>query len=173
MRYIGYGLLIILLTSGCVRRVRHIPVETEPVTHQNNTESNTAKTHAGTGRLYDTTRTEHKYKLKPEPYSVGSKEKDPELLGSQGTIREADRPQEIDTPTEADKPQEANKPIVTAISQPTVTSPVPSTALASTMNRQECVSMIGAAKFERYSKRFGGEDGAIKRCAILKKLKRG
>ena len=161
MRYIGYGLLIILLTSGCVRRVRHIPVETEPVTHQNNTESNTAKTHAGTGRLYDTTRTEHKYKLKPEPYSVGSKEKDPELLGSQGTIQEAD------------KPQEANKPIVTAISQPTVTSPAPSTALASTMNRQECVSMIGAAKFERYSKRFGGEDGAIKRCAILKKLKRG
>lgn len=155
--------------SGCVRRVRHIPIESVSVVHQNKTKpkTTTTTTRTGTGRLYDTTRTEHKYKLKPEPYSVGSKEKDPELLGLQGTIQNTDKPQKIDQPIEA------NNPIETAVSQPAVTSPAPSTALASSMNKQECISMIGAAKFERYSKRFGGEIGAIKRCAILKKLKQG
>ncbi len=149
MRYIGYGLLIVLLMSGCVRRFRHIPMESEPIADQNETEPE------ATGTLYDTTRTEHKYKLKPEPYSVGSKEKDPELLGPQGTIQKSDKPTEI------------------AAGKPTATPQTPSTTLASTMNKQECISMIGVIKFKRYSKRFGGESGAIKRCAILKKLKKG
>ncbi len=149
MRYIGYGLLIILLMSGCVRRFRHIPMEPAPIVDQNETEPR------ATGTLYDTTRTENKYKLKPEPYSVGSKEKDPELLGPQRTIHKIDKPTE------------------TAASQPVTAPQTPTKTLTSTMNKEECISMIGAVKFERYSKRFGGESGAIKRCAILKKLKRG
>ena len=156
LKYLGYGIIVILLTSGCVRRVRHIPIEVEtakPVIEQQN------KTQP-TGTLYDTTRTEHKYKLKPEPYSIGSKEKDPELLGPERTIEE--------TTT-----QESATPVGVASAQPTVTAPAPTPAapvLATTMSRGECISMIGADKFERYSKRFGGESGAIKRCTILKKL---
>jgi len=162
LKYCGYGLLVIGLTSGCVRRVRHIPIEqAAPVTHKNKTtQSGTKAVHHGT--LYDTTRTEHKYKLKPEPYSIGSKEKDPELLGPERTIEE--------TTT-----QESATPVEVASAQPTVTAPAPTPAapvLATTMSRGECISMIGADKFERYSKRFGGESGAIKRCTILKKLGR-
>jgi len=147
LKYFGYGVLIVLLTSGCVRRVRHIPIE--PIADENET------TPVSTGTLYDTSRTEHKYKLKPEPYSVSSKEKDPELLGPQRTLNTSDHVTE------------------TVVSQPTSTTPAPAKKSATAMTKSECVSMIGATKFERYSKRFGGDTGAIKRCAILKKLKRG
>jgi len=141
MRYLVYGLLALLLMSGCVRRVRHIPVE--PTVDENATRP--------TGTLYDTSRTEAKYNLKPEPYSVSSNEKDPELLGPQRTI---------------EKKKEETTTVAT-------TAPIkkPAPKLSTSMSRSECISMIGQAKFDRYSKRFGGEAGAIKRCAILKKLK--
>ncbi len=144
MKYITYGIFILLFMSGCVRRVHHIPIES--AADQNDTNI--------TGTLYDTTHTEARYNLKPEPYSVGSKEKDPELLGPQRTLKE---------PTQT---------MQTATSQPVTTS-VSGGKSSAGMSKSECVSMIGRAKFDRYSKRFGGESGAIKRCAILKKLKRG
>ena len=146
MRYIGFGIVVLLLMSGCVRRVRHIPME--PL---ENNETNIT-THTGT--LYDTSQTEAKYNLKPEPYSVGSKEKDPELLGPQRTI-------ETEKVTASDTTQ-------VSTSAP---SKVSGSTLSASMSKSECISMIGQAKFDRYSKRFGGESGAIKRCAILKKLK--
>ena len=153
MKYLGLGLLIILLMSGCVRRVRHIPME--PL-ENNETEV--------TGTLYDTSQTEARYNLKPEPYSVSSKEKDPELLGPQRTIEPT---KEVSTVT-ATQPTTVTPPV----SSPTTPKPVASKpTLTASMSKSECISMIGQAKFDRYSKRFGGESGAIKRCAILKKLK--
>ncbi len=144
MRVIGYGLLILFLASGCVRRVHHIPME--PVVDENETKP--------TGTLYDTTRTEARYSLKPEPYSVGSKQKDPELLGPQRTVQASGQPTQVVTSLPAKTPASTPK-------------------LQTNMSKSECISLIGQTKFERYSKRFGGEAGALKRCAILKKLKRG
>ena len=140
--------------SGCIRRVRHIPVEPPPPPHKDT--NNTVPPPITKRRLYDTSRTEAKYNLKQEPYSVGSKQKDPELLGPQRTIEKTKTETSIHVVTA----QPASKP-----SAPTKTT-------ASLMTKEECISMIGNAKFERYSKRFGGESGAIKRCALLKKLKR-
>ena len=141
MRYIGYGLLIVLLMSGCARRIRYFSSE---YTDVNETEQPTEE-------LY-VQGTEEKYNLKPEPFSIDSNKKDPELLGPQSTIK-----------------REIRK-------EPEVTGATPahstSTNKASSMTKSECISMIGGDKFERYSKRFGGESGAIKRCAILKRLKR-
>ena len=139
MRYVGFGLVVLLLMSGCVRRVRHIPMEEMLENNETNI----------TGTLYDTSQTEAQYNLKPEPYSVSSKEKDPELLGPQQTVEVA--PESVATVTTEPKK--------------------PSTSTAASMTKSECISMTGATKFARYSKRFGGESGAIKRCAILKKLK--
>jgi hypothetical protein len=154
MKYLGFGLLIILLMSGCVRRVRHIPME--PL---ENNETNV------TGTLYDTSQTEARYNLKPEPYSVSSNEKDPELLGPQRTIEPTKEVPTVAATTET--------PTVTApVSNPSTPKPAtPKPTLSSSMSKSECISMIGQAKFDRYSKRFGGESGAIKRCTILKKLK--
>jgi len=129
--------------SGCVRRVSQIPLDSA--------DSNDTKP---TGTLYDTSQTEAKYHLTPEPYSVSSNEKDPELLGPQRTIT---KPKD-ETTVQVSTVESINKP---------------SASIRSSMTKDECISMIGRTKFERYSKRFGGESGAIKRCAILKKLKKG
>ena len=40
------------------------------------------------------------------------------------------------------------------------------------MNKAECVTMIGEAKFERYTQMFGGEAAAIKRCAMIRAMKK-
>ncbi len=149
------GILILLLMSGCVRRVRHIPIEPEPIETVENNKTATRPV----GRLYNTTRTESKYNLKPEPYSVGSNQKDPELLGPQRTIDVAKPTVAVATADTIEKPK--------SVTETTTTSSKLS------MSRDECISMIGQAKFDRYSKRFGGEAGAIKRCLILKKLQRG
>lgn len=139
MKYFAYGVLVLLLMDGCVRHVRHIPIES--LVDQNDTNT--------TGALYDTTQVEEKYNLKPEPYSIGSKAKDPELLEPQRISKNHDQSTR------------------TAVSHPARTSNF------SGVTKSECISMIGQEKFDRFSKRFGGEASTIKRCAILKKLKRG
>ena len=48
------------------------------------------------------------------------------------------------------------------------TSTIASTA--HTMNKEECVSMIGQVKFDKYTQMFGDEASSIKRCAMLKAM---
>ncbi len=38
------------------------------------------------------------------------------------------------------------------------------------MNREECISMIGQEKFDKYTQMFGNEASSIKRCAMLKAM---
>jgi len=40
-----------------------------------------------------------------------------------------------------------------------------------TVSRDECISMIGQEKFDKYTRMLGGESGAIKRCAMLRSMK--
>jgi hypothetical protein len=47
---------------------------------------------------------------------------------------------------------------------------VPTIATTNTMNKEECVSMIGQAKFDKYTQMFGNEASSIKRCAMLKAM---
>ncbi len=44
-------------------------------------------------------------------------------------------------------------------------------ATSSTMGKAECVSMLGQAKFEKYTQMFGSEAASIKRCKMLKAMK--
>lgn len=39
-----------------------------------------------------------------------------------------------------------------------------------TMTKEECISMIGEEKFNKYTEMFSGEEAAIKRCTILKAM---
>ena len=41
---------------------------------------------------------------------------------------------------------------------------------ANTMSKEECVSMIGQIKFDKYTQMFGNEASSIKRCAMLKAM---
>ena len=41
---------------------------------------------------------------------------------------------------------------------------------SNTMSKEECVNMIGQAKFDKYTQMFGNEASSIKRCAMLKSM---
>lgn len=38
----------------------------------------------------------------------------------------------------------------------------------SVMNKDECISLIGQERFDKYAQMFGGDSGAIKRCKMIK-----
>jgi len=40
------------------------------------------------------------------------------------------------------------------------------------MDKPQCIAMIGEAKFNRYTEMFGSEAAAIKRCAMIQAMKR-
>jgi len=40
----------------------------------------------------------------------------------------------------------------------------------SAMTNEECISMIGQERFEKYAQMFGGDAGALKKCKMLKAL---
>ncbi len=47
-----------------------------------------------------------------------------------------------------------------------------STSTLQSMTREECISMISQEKFDRYTAMFGSEASSIKRCAMLKAMKK-
>jgi len=49
----------------------------------------------------------------------------------------------------------------------TLTAESPS---VSAMTNEECISMIGQEKFDKYAQMFGGDTGALKKCKMLKAL---
>jgi PBP1b-binding outer membrane lipoprotein LpoB len=51
----------------------------------------------------------------------------------------------------------------TAVTTATQTAP---------MSRAECIAMIGEAKFDRYTQMFGSEAAAIKRCMMIRAMKK-
>ncbi len=50
--------------------------------------------------------------------------------------------------------------------------PIASATPALSMNKTECIAMIGETKFERYTQMFGSEAAAIKRCAMIRAMKK-
>ncbi len=60
------------------------------------------------------------------------------------------------------------KPVTVAQTDSTeVATSVPA---ASNMGKGECISMIGQAKFDKYTQMLGDEASAIKRCKMLKAM---
>jgi hypothetical protein len=57
--------------------------------------------------------------------------------------------------------------------EPEVTKPVDTTPVVATesMSKEECIGMIGQAKFDKYTQMLGSEAAAIKRCVLLKSMK--
>ena len=60
------------------------------------------------------------------------------------------------------------KPVTVAKADSTETA-TPS-ASTNNMGRNECISMIGQAKFDKYTQMLGDEASAIKRCKMLKAM---
>ena len=54
---------------------------------------------------------------------------------------------------------------------PTLTHTTTNTTMPA-MTKEMCISMIGQEKFDRYTTMLGSEDSSIKRCAILKAIRK-
>jgi len=132
------SLIALLLATGC-SGVHNIQVPEE--------EGNwvTESGMSDPSRMY-TRHEEEKYVIKPEPYSLSSKKKDPELLGPQRTYQAGNTPSQS-------------------------SSAAPRRRSRAGMSKASCISMIGQAKYNSYVKKYGGEKGALRRCLILKRLK--
>jgi hypothetical protein len=56
---------------------------------------------------------------------------------------------------------ESKKPVVKKVAKK-------STPSTTKMTQQECISLIGQERFDKYAQMFGGDSGAIKRCKMIK-----
>jgi len=132
------SIFALLLMGGCSSyRTIQVPTDDGEWTEGN-------KPKKPVRRMY-TERKEGKYVIKPEPYSLKSKKKDPELLGPQRTYNNADAPSR--------------------------TRVAKRTRHTSGMTKSSCVSLIGEAKYNSYVKKYGSEKGALRRCLIIKRLR--
>jgi hypothetical protein len=42
----------------------------------------------------------------------------------------------------------------------------------SAMTRSKCIDLIGKAKYDEYTKRYGSETAALRKCTILQRVQR-
>lgn len=52
-----------------------------------------------------------------------------------------------------------------------VTTSTAATTTSAAMGKPECITMIGQAKFDKYTQMFGSESASIKRCSMLKAMR--
>jgi len=167
MRYFPIAFLLIgsYMFTGCIPR---LPTLQEPVT----VEANTTKP-----ALWEDNRpaTEH-YPIKPEPYSLESGQKDPELLGPQSTVS---RPLASSDAVQSTAPGVASAgtlPPSPETQEGTFLpkeEPAPQpAATTATMTKDKCISLIGQEKYDEYTQKYGSETAALRKCLILQRLHR-
>jgi len=110
---------------------------------------------------HDNSYAESNYHLKPEPYSLDSNERDPELLGPQSTLQRPLEPNSLDAASTAEEFLPKEEPKQTESSSKTTP-----------MDRSRCISLIGKAKYDEYTKRFSSEEAAIRKCIILQRVQK-
>lgn len=107
------------------------------------------------------------YTPKPEPYSLASQEKDPELLGPQSTLKnnplKDGSDEELETEDYSSDTKSSRAQIISEVYD---NAPKNSHSIT----KSECIGMLGVDRFNEYVKRYGGESAALRRCAILKRL---
>ena len=141
MKYARYAIYAFVLIFITTGCVRNVHQIPLEDATQQQTQQQTQQATTKSRTLYDTTKAEGRHALKAEPFSLKSNKKDPELLGAQRT-------------SGGSEDITKHKRIKHA-----------------SMSKSQCISLIGQTKFDIYTKRFGGEAGAIRRCIILKRLR--
>jgi len=168
-RYEYTIIISILLLSGCAPKVK-LP---QPV---NSEENQTKPTSVFSDRPSFNPNIDEKYHLKPEPYSLSSDQKDPELLGPQSTIKNnplKSSNSDIEETNIDDSSSNSNgsSEIVSEVYDNDNKQSV-ATTNSSSMSRSQCINMVGESTFNSYVKKYGSESAAIRRCALLSRLHR-
>ncbi len=147
--YFSFFLAIMLLTSACTPKLK--------VAKQENNKSRTFTSERDLPA--------QNYSFKPEPYSLNSKQKDPELLGPQSTIKKPiDNFKKTDTNTSIalQSPQNTTQPI----------TQTPKKVQTITMTKERCIKLIGQEAYDKYTKQFGSEKAALRKCIILQRIQK-
>ncbi|ADV46873.1 hypothetical protein [Nitratifractor salsuginis] len=154
----------ILLFSGCAPRLPAPPA----LTDQNRSVHRVM--------WEDTSGVEKNYSLKPEPYSIDSGQKDPELLGPQSTLKkrlpgdeESLAGSEMVETTQATTPQSASAEEETFLARDEQKTPATSRPA---MTRSRCIELIGQSDFDKYTRQFGSEEAALRKCIILERVQK-
>jgi len=145
---LSFTVLFALLAAGCGPTVPEFapPVKEQPQPKR--------------AMWQNTSYAESNYDLKPEPYSLDSNEHDPELLGPQSTLKEP-----LTRAAEEHAGATDSQFLAKEYSQPRASS-------SHGMTKSRCVSLIGQSKFDEYTKQFGSEAAAIRKCTILERVQK-
>jgi len=150
-KYLLYSLLTLVFVTGCMPRVPvpQLPDRNETAVHRTMWE--------------DTSTVERNYSLKPEPYSLDSKQKDPELLGPQSTLKKNLASSEmVESPTLQRPEPQPESTLAAQAEKPA----------ASVMTRSRCIELIGQADYDKYTRQFGSEQAALRKCIILERVQK-
>ena len=102
----------------------------------------------------NTTKTKKTYAPAPPKKKIELKEVEDTNFSSEYMYPEAK--------TKKEKPVAVAKTASTEVGTPVVST--------NSMGKSECISMIGQAKFDKYTQMLGDEASAIKRCQMLKAM---
>ncbi|WP_457603473.1 hypothetical protein [Nitratifractor sp.] len=147
------GFAGLFLLSGCAPKVPQLPAQPK--------ETNATLWHSHSS-------VEENYHLKPEPYSLDSNQKDPELLGPQSTLKQP-LESEIQQGRVQEETQSDAQPFLENGVQINRNKP---SASEGGMTRSRCIALIGKSKYEQYTKQFGSEEAALRKCTILERVQR-
>jgi len=143
--------LIALFGSGCATQQSKLPLPEVKKPNISEKHPNPRYYSAKPSSYYSSK--DDNYKIKPEPYSLEKNEQDPELLGPQSTIKRG------------------SKKLAKA-SEKFLSNKVKPKRETSTMTKSKCISLIGKAKFDEYTKKFGSESATLRRCIILERIQK-
>jgi len=116
------------------------------------------------------------YNFKPEPFSLDSKQNDPELLGPQSTLKKSL------TSTEANLNDSSKTEVPNNLDDPDLaegflaknngsSNKKPSTS-HQPMTKSRCIELIGQSDFDKYTKQFGSQKAALRKCTILERVQK-
>jgi len=154
-KYLLYSLLTLVFVTGCMPR---IPA---PQFQEDN------KTTVHRTMWEDTSTVERNYSLKPEPYSLDSKQTDPELLGPQSTLKK-----NLADSTGTETSDAVSTPQPTEEFLPRDEQPSSPASQHPAMTRSRCIELIGQADYDKYPRQFGSEQAALRKCIILERVQK-
>ena len=146
MKYIGISILLLALLSGCASR-KNQTIQA-PIVHK--------QAKPDWNQLTRPTTPKKHIKLK----EVDDTNFDDKYMYPEDTVKKETAETSVAKTPTMETPITENS---------TIPTPVTTTGA---MTKEECVSMITQEKFDKYSQMFGNENASIKRCAMLKAMRK-
>ncbi len=161
IRVLTLSLSALLLLSGCAPKSPKVPKEKKRPKRVLWNESSSA---------------DRNYAFKPEPFSLDSKQSDPELLGPQSTLKKSltstgeslNDTSKTEVQNSSDDPDSAEG----FLAKDNGSSNKKPSASHQPMTKSRCIELIGQSEFDKYTKQFGSQKAALRKCTILERVQK-